>query len=49
MNAKNDVEVLEKKLNILVYKLYNLTIQEVKIIDPEFNLTKDEYENYQIN
>lgn len=35
-------------LNFLVFKLYQLTYQEVKIIDPDFNLTKEEYENYQI-
>jgi adenine-specific DNA-methyltransferase len=27
----------------LVYKLYQLTYNEVKIIDPEFELTEQEY------
>jgi len=36
-------------LNTIVYKLYNLTYQEVKIIDPEFKLTQEEYENFVIH
>ncbi len=27
----------------LVYKLYQLTYDEVKVIDPEFELTEQEY------
>ncbi len=42
------VKELEFKLNILVYKLYNITHQEVLIIDPEFSLTQEEYNNYKI-
>lgn len=44
-NAENTIDIL----NILIYKDFDLNYNEVKIIDPEFNLTKDEYENYQIN
>lgn len=36
-------------LNIVIYKLYNLTYPEIKIIDPEFPLTQEEYDNYQID
>ncbi len=35
----------EKKIDIMTYKLYELTYDEVKIIDLEFNLTKKEYES----
>ncbi len=34
---------LEKQIDHLVYKLYQLTYNEVKIIDPEFALTEQEY------
>ena len=34
---------LEKAIDRLVYKLYQLTYDEVKIIDPEFELTEQEY------
>ena len=33
----------EKAIDRLVYKLYQLTYEEVKIIDPEFELTEQEY------
>jgi len=31
----------------MVYKLYEFTYEQVKIVDPEFWLTKEEYENYE--
>jgi len=39
-----DTTELENKIDIIVYKLYALTYEEVKIIDPEFWMTKEEYE-----
>jgi hypothetical protein len=38
-----DTSELEKAIDRLVYKLYQLTYEEVKIIDPEFELTEQEY------
>jgi hypothetical protein len=38
-----DTSELEKAINNLVYKLYQLTYNEVKIIDPEFELIEQEY------
>jgi hypothetical protein len=35
-----DTSELEKAIDRLIYKLYQLTDDEVKIIDPEFELTK---------
>lgn len=35
-------------LNIIIYKLYNLTHQEVLLIDPAFSLTEEAYNNYQV-
>jgi hypothetical protein len=48
MNVKKgdrhaDTSELEKAIDRLVYKLYQLTYDEVKIIDPEFELTEPEY------
>jgi hypothetical protein len=48
LTAKNsdrhaDTSELEKAIDRLVYKLYQLTYDEVKIIDPEFELTEQEY------
>jgi hypothetical protein len=39
-----DTTALEQQIDNLVYKLYELTYEEVKIIDPEFALTEPEYD-----
>ena len=39
-----DSTSLEKEIDNLVYKLYELTYDEVKVIDPAFSLSKKEYE-----
>lgn len=38
-----DTTDLEDRIDNLIYRLYNLTYDEVKVIDPEFNLSKEEY------
>ena len=48
VNHKADTSQLERKIDELVYKLYDLTYDEVKVIDPEFPLSKEEYENIKI-
>ena len=46
---ENDVNIETSKeeleIDRLVYKLYSLTYNEVKIVDPETPITKEEYEN----
>jgi hypothetical protein len=42
-DPKADTTALEKEIDRLVYKLYDLLYDEVKIIDPEFELTEQEY------
>ncbi|MGS0526992.1 Eco57I restriction-modification methylase domain-containing protein [Zobellia nedashkovskayae] len=44
-----DTKKEEDLIDILIYRIYKLTYEEIKIIEPEFNLTKEEYNNYQIN
>ena len=49
LDAKGqNVTQLEQQIDNLVYKLYGLTYQEVKAIDPEFKLTESEYEAIKI-
>lgn len=36
----------EKQIDIMVYKLYDLTYNEVLTIDKDFTLTEKEYEYY---
>jgi len=43
-DGEADIKELINELNYKVYKLYKLTYDEVKVIDPEFSLSKKEYE-----
>ena len=47
MQKKNQAPpTLEKEIDVLVYHLYELTYDEVKIIDKDFWLSEAEYQNY---
>ena len=46
---QSDISKELVEIDIIFYKHYNLIYEEVKIIDPEFNITEEEYTNYQIN
>ncbi len=39
---------LEKEIDILVYKLYELTYDEVKVVEPDFSLSEEEYNNFKM-
>lgn len=43
-NENADITEFEKDINVRVYKLYELSYDEVKVIDPAFSLSKNEYE-----
>jgi hypothetical protein len=48
LTAKRNSKVtntLEDEFDLMVYKLYNLTFEEVKIIEPKFAMSKEEYDN----
>lgn len=49
-NLQADTKQLEDQIDIMVYKLYNLTYEEIKIIDPNIEqlLSKEEYEKFDI-
>lgn len=44
----DDFDSYFNELNLIVYKLYELTYDEVLVIDPEFELNKREYETFMI-
>ncbi len=49
LKPKNqDTTTLEQQIDHLVYKLYDLSYEEVKVIDPEFPLSEKKYQNIQI-
>jgi adenine-specific DNA-methyltransferase len=42
-DSQLDTTVLESKIDLMVYHLYGLTYEEVKVIDPDFGLSAEEY------
>ena len=49
-NKSQNIETtaLENKIDIMVYKLYELTYDEVLVIDAGFGMSEQEYENYKM-
>jgi hypothetical protein len=47
-NPKGDTSALERQVDNFVYRLYNLTWEEVKVVEPEFPLGKAEYEGKRV-
>ena len=43
---QNAVKQYEKQIDIMVYKLYDLTYEEILTIDKEFTMTEQEYNEY---
>ena len=41
--SKEDTSTEEKQIDLMVYKIYDLTYDEVKIIEPDFELSKEKY------
>lgn len=41
--SNQDTTALEREIDVLVYKLYDLSYEEVKVIDPHFWLSEEEY------
>ena len=44
-----DTAAEEREIDVMVYKLYELTYDEVKIVDPEFWMSEEEYEVFEVN
>ncbi|MDH7604871.1 MAG: hypothetical protein QHH13_08240 [Melioribacter sp.] len=49
-NPQADTKHLEDQIDIMVYKLYDLTYEEVEIIDPQIGniISKEEYDKFEI-
>lgn len=41
-----DITAEEKQIDLMVYKLYELTYEEVNVVEPEFQMTEKEYDRY---
>ena len=46
--AGKDTQYLESKIDLMVYKLYCLTYEEIEIVDPDFCMSKEKYENFNL-
>lgn len=46
--SKVNTDELEKQIDLTVYKVYKLTYSEAKIVDPDFWLSEEEYDNYKV-
>ena len=46
--VEKDTTTLEQQIDNLVYRLYDLTYDEVKVVDPEFGLSREEYEAIEV-
>jgi type IIS restriction endonuclease len=46
-SSGEDISKDEKQLNIAIFKLYDLTFDEIQVIDPDPPITRDEYESYE--
>lgn len=46
-DQKSSLE-LERKVDIIVYKLYSLDYVQIKIIDPDFWLSEEAYNNFSL-
>lgn len=46
INSDTDTSDLEAKIDLMVYKLYELTYAEVLVVEPAFGLSEQEYNNY---
>ncbi|WP_298071816.1 N-6 DNA methylase [uncultured Bacteroides sp.] len=47
-NPDTDISDYKSKIDLMVYRLYGLTYDEVKIIDPATPITREEYENFNL-
>lgn len=43
-----DTTALEQEIDTMVFKLYELSYEEVLVVEPEYWLSKDEYDNFRI-
>lgn len=48
IEKQDAVKEYEKQIDLMVYKLYDLTYEEVKSIDKDFILSEEQYANYQL-
>lgn len=49
MDGKQELQELETEIDHIVYHLYDLTYDEVLIVDPNTPITRKEYDNFKLD
>jgi hypothetical protein len=47
-NPEKETKDIENLLDIIIFKIYGLNFDEVKIIEPDFSMSQAEYENFEV-
>ena len=47
-DPQSDTYALEKQIEVMVCKLYGLTYEEVKIMEPEFTMSEAGYDAFEL-
>lgn len=45
---KSEIDKTDKEIDFMVYKLYELSREEVKIVEPEFGMSEEEYNKFKV-
>lgn len=48
LDSQSDISAIEKNIDEIVYRLYDLTYDEVLIIDPETPISREQYDNFKL-
>lgn len=48
LDSQSDVSAIEKDIDEIIYHLYDLTYDEVRIVDPETPITREQYESFNL-
>jgi hypothetical protein len=46
-SSDSEKQYLIDRIDLLIYKLYDLSYDELKLVDPETTITEEEYNNYE--
>lgn len=49
ISVHRNISDINNQIDNLLYKLYDLTYEEVRVVDPEFSLTQSEYESISLD
>lgn len=48
IGIRQNSNIKENQIDLMIYKLYNLTYEEVKIVEPDFAMSEKDYDKFKI-